>query len=203
MKIIITFMFIVKFTEASARNKCLKHCQVVIIPEKHFFSDGTFVWVFIGFLLGKTAYNIFDTLTSFLTKHLIIFLAIFQRVNAQAVQCQSQISIQKVVNGEVLLIVLKLGELKHIIHTVEQWLKSITSLVVDVIEVQNIEVRQNHTKKTIHSEDELFYSDQNSVRGSSWWSDGERCWARKEIHQRFSWLFVYSFLNLFLWLPCW
>ena len=45
MKNIITFMFIfiVKFTEASSRNKCLKHCQVVIIPEKYFFSDGSFV----------------------------------------------------------------------------------------------------------------------------------------------------------------
>ena len=164
-------------------------------------------WIFCvsmhRFLLERNANHIFAISSSFSTKHLIIFLAIFQSVNARAVQWQGQISIQKVVNGEVLLIVSKLDELKHIIRMVEHWLKSIKSLVVDAVEVQNIEVRQNHTKKTIHSEDELFYSDQNSVRDSSWWSDGERCWARKEIHQRFSWLFVHSFLNLFLRFPCW
>ena len=79
-----------------------------------------------------------------------------RRVNVQAIQCQGQISTQKVENDEVLLIVLKLKESEHFIHTVEQWLKLIQLLVVDVPEVQNIEVRQIHTKKTIHSEDDMI-----------------------------------------------
>ena len=79
-----------------------------------------------------------------------------RRVNVQAIQCQGQISTQKVENDEVLLIVLKLKESEHFIQSVEQWLKLMKLLVVDVPEVQNIEVRQIHTKKTIHSEDDMI-----------------------------------------------
>ena len=91
-----------------------------------------------------------------MTKYLLLILAICRRVNVQAIQCQGQISTQKVENDEVLLIVLKLKESEHFIQSVEQWLKSIKSLVVDAVEVQNIEVRQIHTKKTIHSEDDMI-----------------------------------------------
>ena len=93
---------------------------------------------------------------SFLTKYLLLILAMCRRVNAQAIQCQGQISTQKVENDEVLLIVLKLKESEYFIQSVEQWLKLIKLLVVDVPEVQNIEVRQIHTKKTIHSEDDMI-----------------------------------------------
>lgn len=51
------------------------------------------------------------------------FLAIFQRVNVQAVQFQDQLKTQKVENDEVLSIVLKLKESERFIQSVERWLK--------------------------------------------------------------------------------
>ena len=51
------------------------------------------------------------------------FLAIFRRVNVQAVQFQDQLKTQKVENDEVLSIVLKLKESERFIQSVERWLK--------------------------------------------------------------------------------
>ena len=136
---------------------------VSIFPLLSYFCWKLLIWNSV--LLTKMhsdfeeTYDIFCyTWCSFLTKYLLLILAICRRLNAQAIQCQGQISTQKAENDEVLLIVLKLKESKHFIQSVEQWLKLIQLLVVDVPEVQNIEVRQIHTKKTIHSEDEMIWT---------------------------------------------